>query len=329
MRDLSQCQLVVCQRYAPLATPPLAFLNSPMRNFAKQAFFVASVIAALDLTSIFAHAAGTDAGQYVSPARTFSTNSFWIAGPSGVVMVDTQFLPKEGIDALNAAEKATGKKVVTAIVLHPNPDKFNGTAAYQARGVQVITSDQVRKQIPAVHEIRLGWFSQEYAPDYPAQAAKPDVFGDKTVTRNIAGVPLTLHVLGRGASAAHVVVQHGDTVYVGDLVNPENHAWLEPGLIDEWLARLSEIAALRPRRVMPGRGKPGGPELLEAQAAYLRFVQAQVRARNPSGSLGTFTKLMLQRRIENEYSKLTYPIFMRDGLEAVWRTESELASKPK
>jgi glyoxylase-like metal-dependent hydrolase (beta-lactamase superfamily II) len=144
-----------------------------MRNFVKQAFFVASVIAALDLTSIFAHAAGTDAGQYVSPARTFSTNSFWIMGRSGVVMVDTQFLPKEGIDALNAAEKATGKKVVTAIVLHPNPDKFNGTPAYQARGVQVITSDQVRKQIPAVHEIRLGWFAQEYAPDYPAQAAKP------------------------------------------------------------------------------------------------------------------------------------------------------------
>ena len=54
-----------------------------------------------------------------------------------------------------AAEKATGKKVSTAIVLHPNPDKFNGTAALQARGIDVITSRQVRELIPAVHQIRL------------------------------------------------------------------------------------------------------------------------------------------------------------------------------
>jgi glyoxylase-like metal-dependent hydrolase (beta-lactamase superfamily II) len=273
------------------------------------------------------HAFGAtgDGGIFVSVPRTYSTASYWIEGPDGVVMIDTQFLPKEGIEAIEAAERASKKKVVAAIILHPNPDKFNGTAEYQARGIQVMTSDQVRKLIAGVHDIRWEWFGKEYAPDYPREAAKPDVFGDKTVTMSVAGVPLTLHVLGKGASGAHVVVQHRDTVYVGDLVNVENHAWLELGHIDEWLARLEEIAAMRPRRIMPGRGKPGSAELLTKQSEYLKFVQRWVRAQNPRGNLDWVTKLLLQRKIEQEYPQLGFPIFMRDGLAAVWRQEAERA----
>jgi glyoxylase-like metal-dependent hydrolase (beta-lactamase superfamily II) len=273
----------------------------------------------------YACAATGDGGIFVSVPRTYSTASYWIEGPDGVVMIDTQFLPKEGIEAVEAAEKASNKKVVAAIILHPNPDKFNGTALYQARGIQVMTAEQVKKLIPAVHEIRWEWFGKEYAPDYPRDAAKPDVFGDKTVTMSVAGVPLTLHVLGKGASGAHVVVQHRDAVYVGDLVNPENHAWLELGYIDEWLARLEEIGSLRPRRIMPGRGKPGGVELLTKQAEYLKFVQKWVRAQNPRGNLDWVTKLLLQRKVEQQYPELGFPIFMRDGLAALWRQEAERA----
>jgi glyoxylase-like metal-dependent hydrolase (beta-lactamase superfamily II) len=281
------------------------------------------------LFSAVSLAATGDGGIFTSVPKTFKTASYWIEGPDGVVLIDTQFLPKESLELVEAAEKASGKKVTHAIVLHPNPDKFNGTAALQAKGVQVTTSEQVRKQIAAVHDIRYSWFAKEYAPDYPSQAAKPDVFGDKTVTLSFAGVPLTLHVLGRGASGAHVVVQHRDTVYVGDLINPENHAWLELGYIDDWLLRLEDIAAMRPQRIMPGRGKAGGVELLTKQADYLRYVKKLVRAQNPAGVLDWVTKVLLQRQIEQRYPDLGYPIFMRDGLAAVWRQEADNVLKRK
>jgi glyoxylase-like metal-dependent hydrolase (beta-lactamase superfamily II) len=266
-------------------------------------------------------------GSYTSPARTFTTASYWIEGPDGLVMVDTQFLPKEGLLALQQAEQASGKRVTHALVLHPNPDKFNGTAALQARGVKVFTSQAVLAAIPGVHTIRTSWFANEYKPDYPQAAARPESFGAQTQSVQWAGVPLTLHVLGAGCSAAHVVLQAGDAVFVGDLVNPENHAWLELGTIDAWLARLEEIKALAPRRVYPGRGQPGGPELLEKQATYLRFVQQLVRSAEPSGSLGWWRKLQLQQRIEASYPSLGYPGFMRDGLAAVWAEEAALRAK--
>jgi glyoxylase-like metal-dependent hydrolase (beta-lactamase superfamily II) len=216
-------------------------------------------------------------GYYTSPEKTFSTVSYWIVGETGTVLIDTQFLPKEGLDALAMAEKVSGKKVTHAIVLHPNPDKFNGTEALKARGVDVMSSSQAIYWIASVHDIRLGWFAKDFAPDYPSEPAKPRSFGRRTTDVELSGLAMRLHVLGPGCSASHVVAQVGDAVFVGDLVNPDNHAWLELGTIDEWLRRLAEIRAMNPKRVFPGRGKPGGIELIDKQEAYLRFVQQTVR----------------------------------------------------
>jgi glyoxylase-like metal-dependent hydrolase (beta-lactamase superfamily II) len=274
------------------------------------------------LLSLPANAQTYVVGSYTSLAKSFATTSYWVVGPQSTVMIDTQFLPKEGLLALREAQRAGAKKVSHAVVLHPNPDKFNGTAALQAQGVVVQTSRQVANAIPAVHTIRLGWFADEFKPDYPLDAAKPTVFGDSTQEVNWGGTPIKLHVMGPGASAAHVVAQVGDAVFVGDLVNVENHAWLELGTIDDWLQRLDEIKAMGAQRVFPGRGKPGGTELLEQQAQYLRLVQKLVQAEQPSGELGWLTKLKLQRAVEQQYPTLGYALFMRDGLPAVWRNEA-------
>jgi glyoxylase-like metal-dependent hydrolase (beta-lactamase superfamily II) len=281
---------------------------------------------------VFFNALGTFAaepkvGAFISSTKTFSTASYWLEGPDGLLMIDTQFLPKEGLQAVEQAERETGKKVRAAIVLHPNPDKFNGTELFQKRGIQVLSSEAVIAAIPAVHIIRTGWFAEEFKPDYPAAAAKPESFGNASATRAFAGVNVTLHTLGPGCSAAHVVVQAGDAVFVGDLINPENHAWLELGMIDAWLARLEDIRKMKPTRVFPGRGKPGGVELIEQQAAYLRFVQKAVRDAEPRGTLGMFRKLRLQSAIESAYPKLGYPLFMRDGLEKVWEIEAGKGGK--
>ena len=261
-------------------------------------------------------------GIYTSSPRTFNTASYWIEGNDGVGLIDTQFLPAEGLAAAAEAERATGKKVVLAIVLHSNPDKFNGTAVLQARGIRVITARPVAAAIPTVHAIRLGWFFDEYKPDYPRDPARPEVFGEKTTSIDVAGLRLRLHVLGSGCSAAHLVVQADDAVFTGDLVNPDNHAWLELGLIDPWLQRLDDMRALQPKRIYPGRGKAGGIELLERQAGYLHFVQHTVQDRTPSGALDFVSKWWLSRRIIAAYPDLGYPNFMRDGLDAVWRVEA-------
>ena len=150
-----------------------------------------------------------------------------------------------------------------AIVLHPNPDKFNGTAVFKKRGIEVVTSEQVRKLIPAVHELRKTWFYDRYKPDYPADLNLPDSFGAQTTEIKAAGLTLKMHVLGAGCSEAHVVVEHDGHIFTGDLIHNGYHAWLELGKLDEWIKRLEELRALKPKVVHPGRGLSGDSDLID------------------------------------------------------------------
>lgn len=262
---------------------------------------------------------GDGVGGYVSVPHGFDTNSFWIEGPDGLVLIDTQFLPSAGIDAVERAEAATGKKVKLAIVLHANPDKFNGTRSLQDRGVRVVTSEQVVDHIPDVHALRTRWFFDRYAPDYPTELPRPEAFGAETRELSAGGVTVTAHVLpGPGCSEAHVVVSFRGHVFVGDLVGGGTHAWMELGLLPAWRERLAELGALNPRFVHPGRGASGTADLLARQLAYFDRVEALVdeAARDKPGKEAGVERVRLA--MVAAYPGYAYPYFLRVGLPAVW-----------
>ncbi|MGZ3452702.1 MAG: MBL fold metallo-hydrolase [Polyangiales bacterium] len=247
-------------------------------------------------------------GTYTSSRWGFATNSFWIEGPKGLVLVDTQFLPSAAIEAVEAAERATGKKVVAAVVLHANPDKFNGTASLQARGIRVVTSAQVAALIPAIHAKRFAAFHDRYAPDYPEVAAKPEVFGDSSRTIELAGLSLQAHVLGAGCSEAHVAIEWEGHLFVGDLVGNGTHAWLEIGKPNEWRSRLAELMKRQPKYVHPGRGASGGANLLVAQDAYLSEV-IEITAHEASADAA-------KAKILERFPGLDFPVFLEIGIPA-------------
>jgi glyoxylase-like metal-dependent hydrolase (beta-lactamase superfamily II) len=234
------------------------------------------------------------------------------------VLIDTQFLPSDATKFADLAEKTTGKKAKLAIVLHPNPDKFNGAATLQARGIRVITSKQVADLIPAVHEIRTGWFAKDYAPEYPKDAPKLEVFGSETTQLQAAGIQLNLHVLGVGASGAHVVAQVDDALFVGDLIASGGHAWLELARFDEWAKRMDELAALKVQRVYVGRGEPGSAQLIRGQKRYLQTVREIVAAEKPAGELGLFKRWQLKRKIVAAFPGYGWDGFVWESLPAIW-----------
>lgn len=252
-------------------------------------------------------------GEYTSSWNGFRTSSYWIEGPSGLILIDTQFLLSAAEEFVNTAERVTGKKAVLAVVLHPNPDKFNGTGVLQKRGIRVVTSDQVLAKIPAVHKLRLGWFYKKFAPDYPKDVSLPESFGAKTTELEAAGLKLKLHVMGAGCSEAHVVAQVKDLVFVGDLVTRGFHSWLELGLLDEWLKRLDEIRELEPTLVHTGRGGTVEPEHLDWQENYLRTVIWEVGKYNPIA--GRAPSVAQEKKITDaikaKFPGLDYPAFIR------------------
>ncbi len=264
--------------------------------------------------------------SYVSSPWGFSTASYVLEGPDGLVAIDTQFLPSATEEMIARAEAATKKRFVLAIVLHANPDKFNGTATFQRHGVKVVTSAQVVAQLPDVHEKRVRAFYDRYAPDYPAALPAPDVFGDRSTTLRAAGMTLTLHVLGAGCSEHHVVVEHSQNLFVGDLVANEAHSWLEIGKTDAWLKRLVELRALKPSRIFPGRGAPGPASLLDDEETYLKTVIALVAAEKPSERTQDAAREAALARVEGAllaaYPRHHFPVFLKIGLPAEWARQA-------
>lgn len=264
-------------------------------------------------------------GRYVSSPWGFSTVSYWIEGEEGVVVIDTQFLPSAARELLRVAEDMTQKPVVAAIVLHPNPDKFNGAAVFQERGVPVLTSDQVIAAIPSVHAKRLAAFGERYRPDYPETAPTLESFGDASTTLELAGLPLQAIVLGPGCSDAHVAIAFDGHLFVGDLVATDGHAWLELGYIEEWRARLAQLQALAPKHVHPGRGPSAGAVALVDQDRYLALVAAivdQERARLGEAPTRADLGAAIDRaraRVVEAYPGLRFPVFLEIGIPAVFR----------
>ncbi|MBI3556603.1 MAG: MBL fold metallo-hydrolase [Deltaproteobacteria bacterium] len=263
-------------------------------------------------------------GTYVSRPEAFSTSSYWIEGPTGLILIDTQFLFSAATELVDWAEKVTGKKAVLAIVLHPNPDKFNGTEILKKRGIRVVSSEQVVKLIPEIHEDRHHWFYDRYKPDYPDVAPVVESFGAGTVELAAAGLKVKAHVLGAGCSEAHVVVEFDDHVFAGDLVANNHHSWLEIGKTDEWLRRLAEIRALHPQYVHPGRGANGGAELLDREESYLRHVVKLVAREHPRMPAPDAAIERIKAQLEKDYPGYGNAYFLEIGLPAEWERQAGL-----
>jgi glyoxylase-like metal-dependent hydrolase (beta-lactamase superfamily II) len=261
-------------------------------------------------------------GTYVSSPWGFSTSSYWLEGPDGLVLIDTQFLLSAADEFVDLAERVTGKKAKLAIVLHANPDKFNGTGVLQRRGIRVVTSEQVRALLPAVHEKRVKAFYARYQPDYPHDLVLPESFGAQTTELSAGGITVKAHVLGPGCSEAHVAVEFDGHLFVGDLVASSSHSWLELGLVDQWLARVSELQALAPGQVHPGRGPSGGAELLDWQRHYLKTVQRIVAEAQPTLPIDKAKLEAAKARIRETFPGLAFGVFLEIGLPAVWRQQA-------
>ena len=231
-------------------------------------------------------------------------------------------MPSEAEKFVDWAEAVTGKKALLAIVLHPNPDKFNGTNVLRKRGIRVVTSEQVRALIPHVHEIRTAAFYERYKPDYPTEVPLPDSFGPATTEASAAGVTVKAHVTGSGCSESHVVVEFDGRLFPGDRVVNDSHSWLEIGRTDEWLKRIDEMKALNPKYVHPGRGPSGTAGPLDAERAYLERVIAEVAAEKPQGTPSKQALQNIRSRILAAYPGLHFDVFLNIGLPAEWARQA-------
>lgn len=244
---------------------------------------------ALAMLVLASHVTAGTLGSWASDANGFDTKSFWYDTGREVVVFDAQFTPAHAGQLIEAIRKSTASPITTLVITHPNPDKFNGAAAFRAIGASVVASRATADAIPGVHAYKRAYFvgaGMFTAATYPAQATVDRTFEG---TLAVGGGEVLLHVLNhpgvaRTQTIAHIPAQRA--LIVGDLVHHKAHAWLEGGIeagsprpdLAAWKAALAELRAFPHTTVHGGRGEAAPvEEAVAAQTEYLDALNDLVR----------------------------------------------------
>ena len=222
---------------------------------------------------------------FTSDSAGFDTHSFWLDTGREVVVFDAQFTEGLANQLIAEIHAKTKSPIRFVVVTHPNPDKFNGAAAFQAIGAKVIASESTAKAIPGVHAYKKYYFvnvAKSFTDaTYPAQAKIDLTFNGDFELPLVGSIKVKLHELAHaGVSTTQTVafVPSMNALVVGDLVHHQAHAWLEGGIVNgkpvpdlaSWKLALEELRSYAGATVYGGRGQTATvDDAVTAEEAYL------------------------------------------------------------
>lgn len=194
----------------------------------------------------------------------FPVTAAQVTGQRHRVVVDTLIRP---------ADMAPFAGATLVIYTHFDWDHCWGTAAFP--GVPVIGHQLTRERLLAPEP---GEFLQRMRAEKPAhfegsQIIPPDVTFRDRLDIDVGGLTLELHHLpGHTADSVVVHVPELGLLLAGDAVETPLPTLSESGHIRAWAGALRKWSQAGLKHVVPGHGRPGGPELLAANAAYIEGV---------------------------------------------------------
>jgi glyoxylase-like metal-dependent hydrolase (beta-lactamase superfamily II) len=186
-------------------------------------------------------------------------NTGVIVGDDGVIVVDTQATPAMARDVLARVRRVTDKPVRGVILTHYHAVRVLGASAYAAR--EIIASKATRELIV-----------ERGAADMASEIGRfPRLFRDAGSIPGLTWPTLTfscsvslwlgrteVRVLhpGRGHTRGDTVVWVPDrgVLFAGDLVECSAAPYMGDAYLRDWPQTLDVLAALRPQRLVPGRG---------------------------------------------------------------------------
>ncbi len=218
-----------------------------------------------------------------TPLSSWGVNCTVVAGRDGTLVVDPFIAPAHA-RLLEAALAARGFPPVThAVLTHHHTDHALGAGWFAGRGAACACHRACAAAMAAQHPGLIAGRRRE--PLHAALFAdaaphRPALVFDQGWSVDLGGVTVEAHHVGPGHTPGDVAVllPSEGVVASGDLLFAGYHFNYEEAALDGLSAALDRLAAFGARRLVPGHGEVGGPDLIEAQRRYHAEVERLVRS---------------------------------------------------
>lgn len=213
--------------------------------------------------------------------QVMPVNSFIIHGPDGLVVVDGMLTVS---DAALVGRRIvdSGRPLAGVVITHPHPDHYAGLAHIVTHDdIPIVATAAVDAAIQRDDPVKNDIVGPMMGDEWPATRRFPNQTVDHGEQIRVGGVTLTVEELGPGESPFDTLWRLDDrTVFAGDVVYNDMHAYLADGHWTEWLATLTRLEHQLPADVTlhVGHGPAGGRRLLAEQRRYIEtFIDAVTR----------------------------------------------------
>ncbi len=221
-------------------------------------------------------------------------NSGIVIGDDAVMVIDTQATPAMAQDVIRRIREVTSKPIKYVVLSHYHAVRVLGAAAYQPE--HIIASQDTRDLIVERGEqdkaSEIGRFPRLFqnVESVPPGMTWPTMTFTGRMTLWLGKLEVQLIQLGRGHTKGDTVVwlPQDKVMFSGDLVEFDATPYAGDAYFQDWPKTLDHIAALKPEKLVPGRGAAlqGVAEVargLEGTRAFVSELYASVKAGAAAG----------------------------------------------
>lgn len=220
---------------------------------------------------------------YVQPDGSWGLNNTgFFVGADGVTVVDTCFTERRSRAFLDAIRSVTDLRLRTLVNTHHHGDHTHGN--WLLPDATIIASDLCRQEvIDGGHAAKglfpgVDWGEIPITPPFVTFTDRLNLFVDD--------LAVELQLQGPAHTTNDVVawVPERKLLFSGDLVFNGGTPFVVMGSVAGSIAAVERLQALGAETIVPGHGAVCGPQLLQDQLDYLRFVQSLAEHAVASGT---------------------------------------------
>ena len=187
-------------------------------------------------------------------------NTGIVVGDNAVLVADTQATPAMAADVIHRIREVTDKPIKYVVLTHYHAVRVLGASAYQPQEILASrdTYDLIVERGEADKASEIGRFPRLFSnvETVPPGVTWPTMTFSGKLTLWLGKLEVQLLQLGRGHTKGDTVVwlPEDRVLLSGDLVEFDATPYAGDAYFQDWPQTLDNIAALKPRALIPGRG---------------------------------------------------------------------------